>query len=542
MPRRLADILQRTPPVVADLSAQAVFNVFLSDDALGALVIVEDGAPIGLVTRARLAEQLAGPEGRALLADQPISLLMQQDFATETATCPVAAVAKRASETAPHILTDGVVVVHHGRYAGFASSSAILDAVAKENTSRARAMKKAGEQRKADARELNNRMQSKSRFLATLSHEIRTPLTGMLGIADLLVDAKLKGEHRQYAQTIASSGRMLDRLLTDMLDFSRMEAGKLSLNAEPLTLREFANEARDLWASKTAEKDLALRISIARGSKKRILADGVRLRQILFNLISNALKFTDEGYVDVELSTYSSESGALMLKMKVSDTGCGIADEHKERLFKEFEQASSRTATLHGGTGLGLAIAKGLSELMGGTIILEDNPEGGSIFTVDVGVEPIGPRLAVDNPNRMRRGRLELGDILVIEDHRVSQMVIEKALTAAGWKVDCAFTGEQGLRRAGGKRYQAILIDRHLPDGMGEDVLARIRSEVLASHNVPALVVTADVTPERREACKRAGFDGFIPKPIRPRELVAALADAVMLQESGQIVRRVNAV
>ena len=153
----------------------------------------------------------------------------------------------------------------------------------------------------------------------------------------------------------------------------------------------------------------------------------------------------------------------------------------------------------------------------------------------------MGPRLAVDNPNRMRRGRLELGDILVIEDHRVSQMVIEKALTAAGWKVDCVYTGEQGVRRAGGKRYQAILIDRHLPDGMGEEIVTRIRSEALACHNVPALVVTADVTPEGREACQRAGFDGFIPKPIRPRELVAALADIVMQQEARQIVRRVNA-
>ena len=542
MPKRLADILQRTPPVVAELSAQAVFNIFLSSDALSALAIIDDGKPVGLVTRARLAEQLAGPEGRALLADQPISLLMQREFVVETAECPVAAAAKCATETKSQALTDGVVVVHNGRYAGLVSAPAILEAVAKENTARARAMKKASAHRKAEARELNDRMLNKSRFLATLSHEIRTPLTGMLGIADLLVDANLKGEHRRYANVIASSGRMLDRLLTDMLDFSRMEAGKLSLNAEPLNLRDFANEARDLWTSKTADKDLALRMSIARGSKKRILADGVRLRQILFNLMSNALKFTDKGYVDVELSTYLSDAGSLMLRMKVSDTGCGIADEHKQRLFKEFEQVSPRTAAIYGGSGLGLAIAKGLSELMGGSITLEDNPDGGSIFTVDVGVEAIGPRLAVDNPSRMRRGRLELGEILVIEDHRVSQLVIEKALTAAGWKVDCVFTGEQGLRRAGGKRYQAILIDRHLPDGMGEDLLTRIRSEVLACYNVPALVVTADVTPERQESCRRSGFDGFIPKPIRPRELVAALADAVMLQESGQIVRRVNAV
>ena len=268
MPKRLADILQRTPPVVADLSAQAVFNIFLSSHTLFAVTIIEDGRPIGLVTRSRLAEQLAGPEGRATLSKQPISVLMQRKFVVETADSPVAAVAKRATEANTHALTDGVVVVRNGQYAGVVSPSAILEAVAKENTSRAIAMKKASKQRNVETREVNDSMLSKSRFLATLSHEIRTPLTGMLSVADLLVDAKLKGEYRQYARTIASSGRMLDRLLTDMLDYSRMGAGKLTLNAEPLNLRDFANEARDLWASKTAGRDVSLRIAIASGLKK----------------------------------------------------------------------------------------------------------------------------------------------------------------------------------------------------------------------------------------------------------------------------------
>ena len=368
MPVRLSDIMRRTPPVLAHMTAQAVFNQFLSNPELTAFVVIENKQPVGLVTRARLAEQLAGPEGRFLLAGQPISVIMEREFVAEEGQRPVAAVAKRATETTSRALEDGVVVVQDGQYAGLASSAAILAAVADENTARARAMKKAGEQRALESSKQNDRVQSKSRFLAMLSHEIRTPLTGVLGVADLLVDAKLPEKHRRYARTIASSGRMLDRLLTDLLDLSRMEAGKLSLNPEPLSLRDFANEARDLWASKTADKDLALRITIARGSKKRVVADGVRLRQILFNLMSNALKFTEKGYVDVELSTSTSSSGAIRLAMKVSDTGCGIEDEHKERLFKEFEQASSTITAKYGGAGLGLAIAKGLAELMGGTI------------------------------------------------------------------------------------------------------------------------------------------------------------------------------
>ena len=190
---------------------------------------------------------------------------------------------------------------------------------------------------------------------------------------------------------------------------------------------------------------------------------------------------------------------------------------------------------------MGLSIAKGLTQLMNGSISLTDNPDGGSIFTVQVMAKKVGPRLAVDNPTRPRRGRFELGDILIIEDHRVSQMVMEKALSAAGWKVDCVFTGEQGIRRAGGKRYQAILVDRYLPDGQGEEILARIRSEALINQNAPILQVTADVSPERRAAAAKVGFDGFIAKPIRPRELVAALADVLMQQETRQVARRVNA-
>ena len=541
MPVRLRDIAIETQPVSAAMSARSVFNQLASDPNLSAIAVVENGVPLGLVTRTRLAEMLAGPDGQTILGTRTIANIMDPGFDSAEAEVPVAAIAKRAADTNSRALVDGMIVLRDGRYAGLVTPAAILTAVAQENAARARAMQKSAKRMDTSRQQAIDLARNKSRFLAMLSHEIRTPLTGVLGIADLLVDAGLPEEPRRYARTIASSGRLLDRLLTDMLDLSRMEAGKLSLNPEPINLREFANEARDLWASKTADKNVALRISIQRGSEKRIVADAMRLRQILFNLMSNALKFTEKGYVDVDLSAVQKPNGSVGLTMRVYDTGCGIADEHKARLFREFEQASVGTASVYGGTGLGLSIAKGLTEMMGGRITLSDNPGGGSVFTVELRAEKAGPRLAIDNPGRMRRGRLELGEILIIEDHRVSQMVMEKALTAAGWKVDCVYTGEQGVRRAGGKRYQAILIDRHLPDSKGEDILARIRSEALISHNVPALIVTADVSPERRAISKKAGFDGFIAKPIRPREMVAALADVVMHQESRQIARRVNA-
>ena len=542
MPARLSDIIKRTPPISADKTTRAVFNKFLSDPDLLAVAVVEGHKPIGMVTCHNLITQLASPDGAAILPSKPISLIMEKNFATVDAKRTVAAVAQRAAELKPEVFIQGVVTVHNGKYAGIVSPDSILTVLAKENAARAKAMKASDEKFEVFKQKYNSNSNDTSRFLAMMGHEIRTPLSGVLGVADLLVDSGLSKEQKRYAHTIASSGRLLDRVLTDMLDLSRLDAGKLEINAEPIALRDFAKEARDLWTAKTADKELALRINIARGSAKRIVADGMRLRQILFNLMSNALKFTKKGYVDVELGTRKSELGTLVFTMKVSDTGCGISDEHKHRLFKDFEQANAGTAVQYGGSGLGLAISKSLAELMGGTIELHDNPAGGSIFTVQVGVEAMGPRLAVDNPKRPKRGRLELGDILVIEDHQVSQMVIDKALTAAGWNVDCVYTGEQGLKRASGKTYQAILIDRHLPDGMGEDILEGVRAEAAGGQTVPVLLVTADVSPERREAAGNAGFDSFIAKPIRPRELVAALADVLMHRDTNQIVRRANAV
>lgn len=542
MPVRLKDIYVDVHPVTWDMPARSAFSIFASNPDLDAIVVVADNDVKGLVTRGRLSEILAGANGETVLGSRKIAHVMETRFASAELEVPVAAAAKKAAEQNSPALTDGIVLLEQGRLLGYVPPKAILKAVAEENAARARAMHKSKKRIAAAQNEIAAEAKHRSQMFAKLSHEIRTPLTGILGVADLLVDSSIPKQPRRYAKTIASSGRLLDRLLGDMLDLSRMEAGKLSLNPEPLNLRDFANETRDLWMANAEDRDVSLRISLSKGSHKRVFADGTRLKQILFNLLSNALKFTQSGYIEVTLATREREDGELFLEMQVADTGCGIPDEHKQRMFKDFEQISSRSAAVYGGSGMGLSIAKNLTELMGGTIKLSDNPDGGSVFDVEVAIKKIGPKLAVANPKRPRRGRLELGEILIIEDHRVSQMVMEKALTAAGWKVDCVYTCEQGLRRASGKQYQAILIDRYLPDGKGDDLLARLRSEAVINQSIPMLLVTADVTAERRAAAEELGFDGFIAKPIRPRDLVAGLADILMQQDALQIARRVSAV
>ena len=530
MPVRIEDIAIAIRPIDAETSASAALGLFLSDPALFALPIVINGAALGHVTRGRLAEIMAGPGGRDIYAARCITNFMTPNpVMVETGTS-VALIAKLAADGNTSALTDGVIVIHEGRYSGLVSPRAILSAVAQENAQRAQAMQGA-RKRLAQARtSAQDIARDKAHFLAFLSHEIRTPLTGILGVADILQDSVSGAEPRRLARTISESGNHLDRLLGDLLDLSRLEAGKLPINPLPFDLHEFAAEARDLWQSRIAGKRLDLRIQVESGSVMRIEADAMRIRQILFNLMSNALKFTEQGHVSVVLAT-DETAGKLSLRMTVSDTGCGISDSDKARMFNAFEQASATTAQTHGGSGLGLSIAKGLTARLGGKIALADNPGGGAVFTVTLPVLRAGPRLAAQAPHKPRMRSLTLGHILIAEDHAVSALVMSHALKAAGWKVDTVEDGEAAVVRALAEPYQAILTDIHMPGGNGEWVVRSLRRTPGPNQLTPILAVTADLSAERRAACEAAGFTALIEKPIRPRALVATLADVLMADE-----------
>jgi signal transduction histidine kinase len=530
MPVRIEDIAVAIRPINAETSASAALGLFLSDSALFALPIVVNGAALGHVTRGQLTEIMAGPGGREIYAARCITHFMTPNPVMVEAGTSVALIAKLAADGNTSALTDGVIVIHEGRYSGLVSPGAILSAVAQENAQRAQAMQGA-RKRLAQARtSAQDIARDKSHFLAFLSHEIRTPLTGILGVADILQDSVSGAEPRRLARTISESGNHLDRLLGDLLDLSRLEAGKLTVSPFPFDLHEFATEARDLWQSRIAGKRLDLRIQVESASVMRIEADAMRIRQILFNLMSNALKFTEQGHVSVVLAT-DETAGKLSLRMTVSDTGCGISDSDKARMFNAFEQANATTAQTHGGSGLGLSIAKGLTARLGGKIVLADNPGGGAVFTVTLPVLRAGPRLAAQAPHKPRMRSLTLGHILIAEDHDVSTLVMSRALTAAGWKIDTVANGEAAIANAMAARYQAILTDIHMPGVNGEMVVRALRRSDGPNQLTPILAVTADLSAERRAACEAAGFTALIEKPIRPRALVATLADVLMADE-----------
>lgn len=533
MPIRLKDIALPVAPVTPATTAVAAFSLFLNDPALFAVPVqLSAGAApsYGLATRLRVTEALAGPNGRDVFAVRSVAHLAGTQPVIASGDMLAAQIAKVASEQANSALTDGVIVLEEGAYYGIVSPVALLKAVAEENASRARAHQSVQKKLDGMAKEIARLAETRAQTLAFIGHEIRTPLTGILGVADLLGAQLPSGEPKRLARTITQSGQHLERLLTDLLDLSRIDAGKLPISNQPIELRQFAIETRDLWRPQFDEKRVTLRIGVATGAERRIESDAVRLRQILFNLVSNAVKFTDRGQVTVTLAT-SPAPEDLMLTMRVADTGRGISDADKARLFEAFEQ--SQTADAFSGSGLGLSIARGLARTLGGEILLADNPGGGCVFTVALPVRKAGPRLAVENKTESKPARFDLGEVLLAEDHEASAYVIREALIAAGWRVEIVSDATAAIQRIAQRRYQLILTDVHMAGGGGDAVLRATRFGQGLNANTPVVAVTADTSPERRTACDRAGFSGLIEKPVKARALVATLAD-ILIQGAQQ--------
>jgi signal transduction histidine kinase/ActR/RegA family two-component response regulator len=532
MVSRIQDIVRPIEALHPDVSVSAAFQRFQASPDLDTLAVGRDGRVIGIVLRHRLLDSILSPINPDVLFRQPVRRFMEKTFEAVEVNASISYVTSTSTTLKADDPVAALVAMDAGRYAGIVPLGRLLKAVSSVNLARARAMKGMRDKLDAAVEKMGRSKRDDNQFMALLGHEIRTPLTGILGVADLLSSTKLGKEQRALATTIVQSGHHLDRLLDDLLDLSRLKAGKVKLVPEAFDVGEFAREARSLWQARGKQADVALNVQVKTKGGKRIVADATRLRQILFNLVSNAIKFSGGGRVDVVLETKENSLGRLELKMRVSDTGPGISDADKARLFEMFEQASSQTRLVHGGSGLGLAIAKGLVDRMGGDIDLQDKASGGSVFTVICPVSKAAPRLVAQSQTRARSGQFELGRILIVDDHDTSRFVMSQALAAAGWQVDSVATAAQAERRLAGVSYQAAVFDLHLGDTNGGDLIAWLRSGLSVNRAIPVLAVSADVGAERRQACQVAGFDGFVEKPIRPRRLVAGLADLIVEKNS----------
>jgi two-component system sensor histidine kinase RpfC len=375
--------------------------------------------------------------------------------------------------------------------------------------------------------------EAKSRFLANMSHEFRTPLNGIVGMAELLATTQLSDEQRESAEVIQTSARSLQLLVEDVLDISAIEAGKLKRNDELFSLRDVVKSVSVMLSPSAAEKGLKFTVSVDEQVPSNSYGDAAHLRQILVNIVSNAIKFTENGSVSIDVSVIEHQAGGRdLIKFAIRDTGIGIAPDAQLRIFRAFEQIDVGHGRRFGGTGLGTTIAKALTELMGGEINVASEVGRGAEFTVVIPiaavVQPAGQEapiaraldvaaanvVAFDDPFMRHRIRVRSLRILIADDQPANLMVLQRLLQKAGHIPHPVVSGDDVLDAVASDDYDAVIVDLHMPGLGGIEVMKQVRFMQAGRSKTPFVVLSADATPDAIRECSRAGAVGFLSKPL----------------------------
>ena len=364
---------------------------------------------------------------------------------------------------------------------------------------------------------------AKSQFLATISHEIRTPMNGVLGTTELLLDTPLMASQRRLVENAHLSATALLTLIDDVLDLSRIQASKLSIQSASFDLHALVRDAVDLMATTARDKPITLSCTISPQLPGHVEGDPMRLRQVLVNLLHNAVKFTERGRIVLEVIVLGRSADAVQVRFEVRDTGIGIAEDQFDSVFDAFTQVDGSSTRRHGGSGLGLAIVKELADLMGGRVGVDSRVDEGSTFwfelSMTVRADAAPPPTPQSNPGDVPAAR-----ILVAEDDPVNQIVVAAMLKKMGCVVDVVADGNAAREAAAHNRYDLIFMDCHMPGMDGFEATQRIRDDARGrTPQTPIVALTADALAGDRERCLDSGMDDYMSKPVSAAQLAAAV-------------------
>ncbi len=369
--------------------------------------------------------------------------------------------------------------------------------------------------------------QAKSEFLANMSHEIRTPMNGILGLLYLLSQTELATTQESYVQKIMHSANNLLRIINDILDFSKIEAGKLEIESIPFTLNEICEELNNLFFQRAEEKGIELYVNCGDFAKTYLLSDPLRIKQIIFNLTSNALKFTEEGYIDINVHCTKIDDKTVHCQFTVQDTGIGLSQDQMNRIFSAFTQADSSVTRKYGGTGLGLVISRSLAQMLGGKIEITSKVNEGSTFSLecDFALAPEEDIKKLENHDKEQDKQFtnQNGHILLVEDNEINQLIAIELLQAVGYTVDIAQNGQEALNFISSNTYDVVLMDIQMPIMDGLTASKKIRENPSFS-KLPIIAMSAHAMSGDKEVSLAHGMNDHITKPINPQKLYSTIA------------------
>ncbi len=518
---RAGDIARRVSFVSPDTLAGEVAVRFKNAEGIDTFPVVRNGRPIGIITRDRLnALRKTG----GLWERRPASLVMNPHPIVVRADMELADVSNLIAPLSREALFEGIVMVDAaGDYAGLAGAFELFRAAVAVSEQRNRDLSLLAERLAAESEKAMAASSAKSEFLATMSHEIRTPLNGVLGMAQALAMDDLAPHQREKLDVILSSGETLTALLNDILDLSKIEAGKLEISPVDSDLNAMLERAASLFAPRAHEKGIALTLTRDGAGTTWLKLDRVRVHQCIANLLSNAVKFTSAGEVAIRWNIAPSAGGTQLVTITVADSGIGMNAGTINRLFNTFTQADGSTTRRFGGTGLGLAITRRLARMMGGDVLVSSQAGRGSTFTLTFPAQSSrrrsAPTRAAEIVEAMPASQAPLR-ILLVDDNATNRQVVKLFLASLRTDIVEAGNGAEALERLHERAFDLVLLDVHMPVMDGCEAIRQIRASKRAWSTLPVVALTADAMDGDRERFVAMGMTDYLAKPIDRRALL----------------------